>query len=282
MMTLTQFLAGVTDACSANDRPSLIVPLQAVATAVFDQLVRVERERITHLSHPIRVLKHVCLGLRDQPATPPVELALGLAAICHDASTVKKKALALVARIQDPTRQAEEEYSRRSLRLLHEAEGVVELVKAVIVANQALRSAGNPPIGADSLEIAARVCAVHDGPSLRSRLSLAPGTAAGEALAVFVLADGLAMIEHDGGLTSPIPIGPTVELWAREEVIDQSSVGVQMKSSLKSLKSRLQAAFGLPKNTGLSGCFASNPTLADLAVLYARRWADDLAIDLEI
>ena len=152
----------------------------------------------------------------------------------------------------------------------------------MIVANQALRSAENPTIGADILEIAARVCAVHDAPSLRSPLPLAPGTAAGTALALFVVADGLAMIEYDGGLTSPVPVGPMVEPWAREEPVDRRGVAKQMTDSLKSLKSRMQAAFGLPKETGLSGCFALSPALADLAVSYAHAWADELAINLDI
>jgi hypothetical protein len=283
MATPSRFLADIAETCTRNGAPFLVKPLEAVATAALAQLVRVELDRITHVSHPIRVLNHVLLGQRDQTVTPrDITLALGLAALCHDASTVKKKSRTLVARTQDAVRQAEEEWSRRALRILHEAEGTAELVKAVQVGNQLLRAAGEEVISAECLEIAARVCAVHDTPSLGGVLPLARGTKAGDALALFVLADGITMIEFSEGLRSPVPVGPMVERWTRDEPVDASSVADQMKSSLKSLKRRLRAAFDVSDETSLRGCFALSPTLADLAVSYASKWAAELGVEFDI
>jgi hypothetical protein len=165
---------------------------------------------------------------------------------------------------------------------VHEAEGVIELVRAVVVANDALRSAGGTAIDMECLEIAARVVAVHDTPSLRSVLPLTPGTAAGDALRLFALADGITMLEFDGGLTDPIPHGPLVEIWARDERAERiTAEEEQVRKSLKSLKTRLQAAFQLPPETGLAGCFPHSATLAALAVSYANSWANELRITLD-
>jgi hypothetical protein len=281
MTTLNRFVDEVALVCAKHSAHELVAPLEAVAAAVFPQLVRVEGDRITHRSHPIRVLDHLLLCLRDHADTPPpVTLALGLAALCHDASTARKKSSTLVARSEGAARQLEEE-SRRAMRLVHEAEGVVELVRAVVVANDALRSAGHPAISTESLEIAARVVAVHDTPSLRSVLPLTPGTAAGDALRLFVLADAITMLEFDAGLASPVPHGPLVETWARGEPIDASSAEAQVRSSVKSVKTRLQAAFELPAQTDLAGCFLHSATLAALAVTYSNSWASELGITLD-
>jgi len=275
-----QFLSEISAVCSHHERAALITPLQAVGTAVFPQLLRVEEERITHASHPIRVLPLLFAGLVASPAvSPEVELALGISCLCHDASAVKKKSTTGIkkgsASASSPEQLANEEESRRFLRMLHEADGVVELIKAVTAANALLKGDGCSPIGSDALEVATRICAVHDTPSLRSRLPLDLGTPAGAALGLFVQADSLAMVEYGDGLRTQIPVGPMVEPWARGEPLDKETVGKQAVSSLKSLRSRLGAAFGLNEHGPLRECFP-NRALGEIAERNASMWQAEL------
>jgi hypothetical protein len=161
------------------------------------------------------------------------------------------------------------------------------LIKAVVAANMLLEGGGRSLIGSDALEIAARICAVHDSPSLRSRLPLSPDTQAGAALKLFVQADSLAMVEYGDGLSTPFPVGPMVEPWTRGEPwtggepLGKETVGEQAVSSFKSLRSRMRAAFGLTGGGLLRDCFP-NRALGELAEKYASLWRAELGDEFRL
>jgi len=104
-------------------------------------------------------------------------------------------------------------------------------------------------------------------------------TAAGRVLRILAEADCINMIDFGDGLANSAPLGPMVEPWTKGQPLTRGVVAKQALASVKSLRSRLQAAFGHPSDLPLDECF-SNPVLKALAVRYVAAWETELGVEL--
>jgi hypothetical protein len=204
-----------------------------------------------------------------------VVLALLVAALCHDLGDAGPKLT--TADRDSATDKLEFESLRYHFRLLHEARGGVELVAAVSAAEMMLKEGGHNPIGLEALELAYQIVVNHDAPSRRTRNPFDPSGPVAHPYQTFVESDGICMIEHEAGITlaCEVPIGPMVEPWTKRQNLDPQTVLEQLTKSEKSLRERLQAAFGLDPSVPLGRCFCT-AALGELAEGYVARWRADL------
>lgn len=271
--SLDEFLQQTADVLSGPAWSKYQIPVLAVAEVIFPRLLRLEEARIVHRTHPLRVLTHLLIALKERPPSETAVLALMISALCHDLAAIPKVTTSDVASAGD---KDELERVRTRFRYVHEADGAIHMIQAIAAAEMVLREARRPFIGADVTEISYQVCINHDAPSRRRKLPLDPRTEAGDALSLFVLADGITMIEFGGGLESKVPVGPMVELWMKSKPMERAGVASQLNSAKRSLSSRLQAAFDLPQSTSLPSCF-SREALGRLAGRYVEQWESVLA-----
>jgi hypothetical protein len=244
----------------------------AIATIIFPRLLRLQRARISHRVHPLRVIHHILLGLEEKPQAEAAVMALLIAGLCHDLSALPK-----ITTGDEKKRRSEKERGnlRNEFRLRHEAEGAIQMVEAVAAAEELLWESGQTPIGDEALQICYQICVNHDSPSRRRKLPLDPRHPAAEPLELFVQADGITMIEYGGGLKSDVPLGPVVERWTKGEAPEAGKVAEQLAESERSLGERLRTAFDLPATTPLEECFRSR-AMGRLAVRSLADWQAEL------
>ncbi len=277
--SLNQHLAEAARICAAHNKAALAPPIQAFSQAVFPVYQRLEYWHISHSTHSLRTLDHAFAAWSAAPdTTPELDLALGLSCGGHDLSSVRKITSTDVASAEGG--RGEEEL-RLLLRLRHEVEGAAEVIDGVVAANVTLAAAGHPPISSRTLETVVLCCVCHDFPSRRSPFPLRSDSAAGRVLRILAEADCINMIDFGDGLANSAPLGPMVEPWAKGQPLTREVVAKQALASVRSLRSRLQAAYGHPSDLPLDECF-SDPVLRSLAVRYVAAWEAELGVGLRV
>jgi hypothetical protein len=267
-----QFVSQVGDLLDRYGWARIAPQAQAVAEAMLPRIIRLQEARICHSTHPRRVLENVLIAVAEQPLPDEAVLGIVIASLGHDTAEIAKVTTTGAAREAD---KDDRERRRVLFRFEHEAVGAANTVGAVAASDAILKAAGLRAVGLDVLDIAYQVAVNHDSASRGRRLPPGPPLVA-EGLALFTQADTATMLDWlPSEVRGSAPLGPLAELWSSGAPITAERVRSQLASSEASLRRRLRAAFDLPGDPSVEGCFP----VAALGAAAARNlaaWREEL------